>query len=30
LCLMSSLPKGDSMGTKLVELLLFGRMREET
>jgi hypothetical protein len=30
LCLMSSLPKGESMGTKLVELLLTGWLREET
>jgi hypothetical protein len=28
--LMSSLPKGESMGTKLVELLLIGWLREET
>jgi hypothetical protein len=27
--LMSSLPKGESMGTKLVELLLSGWLREE-
>jgi hypothetical protein len=30
LCLMSSLPKGESMGTKLVELLLIRWLREET
>jgi hypothetical protein len=30
LCLMSSLPKGERLCTKLVELLLIGRLREET
>jgi hypothetical protein len=30
LCLMSSLPKGERLCTKLVELLLTGWLREET
>jgi hypothetical protein len=29
LCLMSSLPKGESICTQLIELLLIGWLREE-
>jgi hypothetical protein len=30
LCLMSSLPKGEKLHTKVVELLLIGWLKEET